>query len=177
MYEIYFAQKNSLSSIKFVEQGQEFLFFQDLALQYLLLHRFLYSGYATLPSLLDKKGERYSYRSLSLSSDNSLFSEYGESPVKLSLLLKSSLSLESVYLYDYFLRQLWNGVRYSSLHYSADFSLDSAFELIESQKDDLDIWLIGELATLYLELTSLLEYQAILDRFYYFQQFVQRKFL
>lgn len=177
LYEIYFAQKNSLSSVKFVEQGQEFLFFQELVLQYLLLDRFLYSSHLALPSFLDKKNERYSYRSLSLSSDLSLFVEYGESPVKLSLLLKSSLSLESLYLYDYFLRQLWNGVRYCSLNYSTDFSLDSAFQLIKSHGDELDIRLMGELATLYLELTSLLEYKAVLDHFYYFQHFVQRKFL
>lgn len=177
LYAIYVAQQHPLCPMKCLEQGKEILFFQELLLQHLLLQRFLYSSLIISPSFLDKKGERYSYRSLALSAETLLFEEYGESSVKLSLLLKSSLSSDSVYFYDYVLRQLWNGVRYCSQQYSADFTMESAFQVFEKQADELDIWLIGELATLYLEFTNLLNYQAILRHFYYFQYFVQRKLL
>ena len=177
LYVMYAAPQYAVSPLKCLEWGKEVLFFQELLLQHVLLQRFLYDSLVMLPSLLDKKGERYSYRSLALSAETALFEDYGESPVKLSLLMKSSLSSSSVHLYDYFLRQLRNGIRYCSQQYATDFTVESAFETIDAQADELDIWLIGEMATLYLEFTSLSDYQEVMEHFYYFQYFVQRKLL
>ena len=94
--------------------------------------------------------------------------------MRLSLLTQRTFDQDTVYLYDAFLRQLWNGVRYASLTSPSIWSADDVREYFNNNADLFDIWLMGEFVSLWKEYHS---HQERVIFFSELQQFIQKKVL
>jgi valyl-tRNA synthetase len=129
----YFAEGHQLTTLA-----------QALVLQQFHLKRLVYTEVYLLPSLLDKKGERFSYQSLQTSQLFTLLEKYGPSPVRLSLLMHKALEMETLVLYDVFLRQLRNGVRYCFFTDAKALTLEKARKQFEKKAGVVDVWIMSE---------------------------------
>ena len=151
--------------------------YQSLSLHYLLKEEFIYQDALLIDSYLDKKSERFSYTSLQTGDFSSLLKEFGVEPMRLLFLLQEPVGYESAFLYDSFLRQLWNGIRFICVSGNFYTSFDQAWKDFKEKSESMDIWIMSEFSSLIEEYFTVESYQQKLSFFVEIQAFIQKKFL
>ena len=171
LYYLFLIQQGvKLDTTLFVEEHQLSDLAQALVLQQFCLQKTLFTGLQVVPSLLDKKGDRFSYQTLQTSQFFMLLEQYGQSPVRLSFLIHQNLDTEMIVLYHLFLRQLRNGARYCFVNVTKPLTLKDAQKQFEKKADAFDIRIMKEFFLLWEECNLTPSFPLV-------QQFVQRKFL
>jgi hypothetical protein len=171
LYLLFLVQQGvKIEKTLFVEEHQLSDMALALVLQQFCLKKLLYTELHLLPSLLDKKGERFSYQSLQTSQFFTLLDKYGQSPMRLSLLVHHAIDVEMMVFYDLFLRQLRNGVRYCFSPNPKPLTLEKAWVQFNKKADTVDVWIMSEFHALRQE-------YALTPSFTLVQQFIQKKLL
>jgi isoleucyl-tRNA synthetase len=171
LYLVFLAQQGvKIEPPLFVEEHQLTAIALSLVMQQFCEKKLLYTQAYLLPSLLDRKGDRFSYQSLQTSQLFSLLERYGQSPIRLSLLMHYTIDMEMMVLYDLFLRQLRNGIRYCFLSHPTPLTLEKAWIQFDKKADTVDIWIMSEFYALRQE-------YELTPSFTLVQQFIQKKLL
>jgi valyl-tRNA synthetase len=162
-------------STVFVEPEKFSFFIRELLLLQVLGFSIPYHQIENFSPLLDKKGKRFSRYSLPSPAPASLLSEYGELALRLSLLIQKSFEIPTLMLYDAFLKQTRNAIRFFSLHQAQPLTFAQAQAEFSAKADHFDVRIFSEFSTLWEEYLAAETYQQQIEFFPLLQQFLQKK--